>query len=99
MDQGVLAPLSGLLLPQAERVVYRVWKQAKTVSLVVADAKSRGYLPPFESERRQNEEGLFEALHRIGVMFRRKDDQIDMPDLFRVAARLLKKGATAPLSS
>ena len=97
--KGVLAPLSGLLLPQAEHVVYRVWRQAKTVSLVVADARTRGYLPPFESDQLQNEGGLFDALHRIGVMFRRKDDRIDMPDLFRVAAKLLKKGATAPLSS
>lgn len=30
-------------------------------------------------------------------MFRRRDDRIDMPDLFRVAARLLKKGGVAPL--
>jgi hypothetical protein len=30
--KGVLAPLSGLLLPQVEQKVYRVWRQAKTVS-------------------------------------------------------------------
>jgi hypothetical protein len=30
-------------------------------------------------------------------MSRRKDGRIDMPDLFRVAAKLLKKGGTAPL--
>lgn len=40
---------------------------------------------------------LYTALERIGVMLRRKDDRIDMPDLFRVASKLLKKGGTAPL--
>ena len=35
---------------------------------------------------------LHTALSRIGVMLRRKDDRIDMPDLFRVAAKLLEKG-------
>ena len=99
--KGVLAPLSGLLLPQSEDEVFRVWKQAKTVDSIVFDAQVRKYLPPFDIEGhkndRQNERYLFEALRRIGVMFRRKDERVDMPDLFRVAAKLLKKGGTAPL--
>ena len=97
--KGVLAPLAGLLLPQSERQVYRVWQQAKTVKMVVNDASRRGYLPPFDNNSEPNEVGLFLALRRIGVMFRRKDDRLDMPDLFRVAAKLLKKGSTAPISS
>jgi hypothetical protein len=35
-------------------------------------------------------------MERIGVMMRRRDERLDMPDLFRVAAKLLKKGAMAP---
>jgi len=95
--KGVLAPLSGLLLPQGEDEVFRVWKQAKTVDSIVSDAQLRKYLPPFNFQGRQSERDLFEALCRIGVMFRRKDERVDMPDLFRVAAKLLKKGGTAPL--
>lgn len=30
-------------------------------------------------------------------MFRGEDERVDMPDLFRVAAKLLKKGGTASL--
>ena len=97
--KGVLAPLSGLLLPQDEEEVYRVWRVAKTVAHVVEDAKTHNYLPPFETPELENEAGLFESMRRIGVMSRRKDGRIDMPDLFRVAAKLLKKGATAPLSN
>jgi hypothetical protein len=96
--KGVLAPLSGLLLPQEERQVYRVWNRAGTVTSVIKDAQKLGYLPPFESRDKQNEQGLYEAMNRIGVMSRRLDNRLDMPDLFRVAARLLKKGATAPLT-
>ena len=51
----------------------------------------------FPTEERRQERELFEALERIGVMFRRKDQRVDMPDLFRVAAKLLKKGGMAPL--
>lgn len=94
--KGVLAPLAGLLLPLDERDVFRAWKQAKTVEQVRLDALKNKYLPPFPAESRGTEADLFDALRRIGVMFRRRDDRVDMPDLFRVAAKLLKKGGTAP---
>jgi hypothetical protein len=96
--KGVLAPMSGLLLPQTEKVVFKVWKEAGTLKALLADARRRQYLPPFDvDDHSPSEADVFEALRRIGVMFRRRDDRIDMPDLFRVAARLLKKGGTAPL--
>lgn len=95
--KGVLAPLAGLLLPQPEQEVYGVWEQTGTVEALKADAQKSGYLPPFPDVGAAGPAELFTALERIGVMFRRKDDRIDMPDLFRVAARLLKKGGVAPL--
>lgn len=93
--KGVLAPLAGILLPQPAREVFKVWKSAKTVTRVEDDAKTHKYLPPFTA--RGTEEDLLDAMKRIGVMYSRKDDRIDMPDLYRVAANLLKKGGTAPL--
>ena len=97
--KGVLAPLAGLLLPQEELQVFKVWRQAGTLSAAIADAGREGYLPPVEPGRSSTvrERDLYTALERIGVMLRRKDARIDMPDLFRVAAKLLKKGGTAPL--
>jgi hypothetical protein len=95
--KAVLAPLAGLLLPQSDDQVFEAWKRAKTVAGVQADASRFGYLPPFQPVSKSDEPLLFQALERIGVMFRRSDGRIDMPDLFRVAAKLLKKGGTAPL--
>lgn len=97
--KGVLAPLSGLLLPQEERKVFGTWRKAKTLDEARIDAERHGYLPavPPELDDLASERALYLALENIGVMFRRKDERIDMPDLFRVAAKLLKKGATAPL--
>jgi hypothetical protein len=97
-SKGVLAPLAGLLLPREEDEVFAVWRRAKTVGLAVEDAKQHGYLPPFPAREGADERDLYKALERIGVMFRRLDDRLDMPDLFRVAAKLLKKGGTAPLA-
>lgn len=95
--KGVLAPLAGLLLPGTESEVYQAWEKTRTLQNVKVDAGKNNYLPPFDDNATCTEADLYEALKRIGVMFRRKDERIDMPDLYRVAAKLLKKGATAPL--
>jgi hypothetical protein len=96
--KGVLAPLDGLLLPARESSVYKVWATARTTRTVLKDAESNGYLPPFVPMREGNDERLlYEAMKNIGVMSRRKDGRLDMPDLFRVAANLLKKGGTTPI--
>lgn len=95
--KGVLAPLAGLLLPQDDKEVFKAWKTAKTLPLLIQDAKDHKYLPPFAIESKVSERELFFALERIGVMFMRKDGRLDMPDLFRVAAKLLKKGGTTPI--
>lgn len=95
--KGVLAPLAGLLLPQVEAEVIRVWQQGKTVNTLLEDSASHKYLPPFPREGQSKEADLLNALVGLGIIFRRKDGRIDMPDLFRVAAKLLKKGGTAPV--
>ncbi|MCC6557968.1 MAG: hypothetical protein IT372_33905, partial [Polyangiaceae bacterium] len=97
--KGVLAPLAGLLLPQEEQQVFAVWRRARTLEAAIKDAQKEGYLPPVHAGQDgvADERGLYAALEQIGVMLRRKDGRIDMPDLFRVAAKLLKKGGTAPL--
>lgn len=98
--KGVLAPLAGLLLPQKEQEVFKVWRRAGTLPAAIVDASKEGYLPPVQPSEggvAAKELDLYTALERIGVMSRRKDNRIDMPDLFRVAAKLLKKGGTAPL--
>lgn len=94
--KGVLAPLAGLLLPQPTTEVFKAWRAAKTVSRVREDAAAHNYLPPFTAKG--TEEELLDAMKRIGVMYSRRDERIDMPDLYRVAANLLKKGGTAPLA-
>lgn len=94
--KGVLAPLAGLLLPQDASAVYEVWSKAETIKRLISDSEVNSYLLPFKGSGRRTEEELFNVLEEIGVMFRRKDNRLDMPDLFRVAAKLLKKGGIAP---
>ena len=54
------------------------------------------YLTTFQQRIDRVRTRLYLAMERIGVMMRRRDERLDMPDLFRVAAKLLKKSAMAP---
>jgi hypothetical protein len=93
----VLAPLAGLRVPcEADQITQR-WSETATIEAVMRRANSGDFLPPFNpmTEGRPDQK-LMATLVRIGVLMLRSDGRFDMPDLFRVAARLLKKGGVAP---
>lgn len=96
-----LAPLAGLRVPCEERQVFERWSKSSTVKVIFDASRNEGggFLPPFPKKDRQGDRNnalLAEAMARIGVFSYRSDGRVDMPDLFRVAARMLKKGGVAP---
>ncbi|WP_349312314.1 hypothetical protein [Brevundimonas subvibrioides] len=93
----VLAPLSGLQVPCTVDMIEQRWDETATIEAVMAKAETGEFLPPIPPQIEGNlVRGLIERLVRIGVLVTRADGRYDMPDLFRVAARLLKKGGVAP---
>ncbi|MFA7264590.1 MAG: hypothetical protein WC068_16345 [Caulobacter sp.] len=95
--QRVLAPLARLQVPCASSLIASRWDETETIEAVMKRATAGEFLPPFdpaaEGDAKSN---LIGRLVRIGVLSIRQDGRYDMPDLFRVAARLLKKGGVAP---
>lgn len=97
-----LLPLAGLSVPCTEESLHARWDESNTINKIMEAAKDQntGYLPPFPPEAHENcLELLTAAMENIAVIGRRSDDRIDMPDLFRIAAKMLKKGAVAPNKS
>ncbi|MDP1869199.1 MAG: hypothetical protein Q8L13_23030 [Bradyrhizobium sp.] len=93
----VLAPLSGLQVPCGASQIGERWNETGTIAAVMKRANNGEFLPPFNPRTEGTEDVKLRAtLVRIGVLMLRSDDRFDMPDLFRVAARLLKKGGVAP---
>lgn len=92
----VLAPLARLQVPCELKQIQERWKQTGTIEAIERQVKQGEFLSPFERGRGGDSQKLMQTLIRIGVLFERADDRLDMPDLFRVAARLLKKGGVAP---
>jgi hypothetical protein len=92
----VLAPLAGLQVPCEEGRTDR-WAETETIESVLRRAMRSEFLPPFNPGAEGSPDAKLRAtLVRIGVLMLRSDGRFDMPDLFRVAARLLKKGGVTP---
>ena len=96
-----LAPLAGLVVPCAEELLFSRWRESKTTKLIIeaSEDEQNGFLSPFPLPARGSELVLLaSAMQRIGVLSVRETGKYDIPDLFRVAAQMLKKGGTTPTS-
>jgi hypothetical protein len=91
-----LAPLAGLKVPCSSWDIHDAWITSDTVSVITKASKREGFLPPYQKTSSDDpEEALEAALGRIGVLSYRTDGRADMPDLFRIASRMLKLGGVA----
>lgn len=91
-----LAPLAGLKVPCSSRDIHEAWIASDTANVIAGAAKQDEFLPPYQNHATHNsEEALEAALGRIGVLSYRPDGRADMPDLFRIASRMLKLGGVA----
>jgi len=94
-----LAPLAGVTVPCEPEAIFERWSESNTIEKILETASDDqlGFLPPFPVPSKGNQlELLARAMQRIGLLSYRDDGRIDIPDLFRVAALMLKKGGTPP---
>lgn len=101
-----LLPLAGMRVPCSEAEILNRWVETKTATAVERDAAEKGYLAPSEmptltqsgdlSRSFVRERGLLATLLKIGVLERRLDVRINMPDIFRIGAALIGRGRVAP---
>lgn len=96
--QGVLGSLSGLEVPCHESSINQRWKAAGVVRGIRKDVEAGKYLGPLELTREtgSGESALLEALTRLGVTEHRSSGKINIPDIFRVAASLKRRGGIKP---
>jgi hypothetical protein len=95
-----LAPLAGLTIPCTKTALYDRWEETNTVKLILEASSDpdTGFLPPFPPLSRKNHMALLAtSMAQIGLFSYRADGRVDIPDLFRVAAQMLKKGGIAPV--
>jgi hypothetical protein len=94
-----LAPLAGLVVPCEIDAVYERWDETDTVKIIAKAAADpqTGFPSPFAARSQLDKLDMLAAtMARIGLLQYRPDGRVDVPDLFRVAAAMLKKGGTPP---
>lgn len=92
-----LAPLARLQVPCQASEITKRWSENETIDSIRNAAATRNFLSPFDPKNKNDpDQELIDNLVRIGVLVVRNDGRYDMPDLFRVAAKLLKKGGVPP---
>jgi hypothetical protein len=97
----VLESLAGLEVPCPPASFVKRWKDRGTVRGVDSITKSRRRPGPIELQNSgsDKETALLEALKSIGVIEGRSEDRINMPDIFRVAAKIKRRGGVRPPGS
>jgi hypothetical protein len=93
---SVLEPLADQQVPCPAEQLYERWIDAGTVGRI---AGSKGkFLEPieFSEDDAARPVMILHALLRIGIAERRSDGRINIPDIYRVAAKMLRKGGIAP---
>lgn len=93
----VLLPLARLQVPCTVDMIIDRWAETETIKAVMEQAAQRHFLPPIPTAHEGDpDRKLILKLLNMGVLSRRPDGRYDMPDLFRVAAKLLRKGGVTP---
>jgi len=92
---ALLEPLSGMVVPVAFDEIGRVWCEQGVISKLKSDDFGREHLPPAHLE--EDAAGLRRDLEDLGIFLRMRDGRVNIPDVFRVAYRLGRKGGVRPL--
>ncbi|MFA7240667.1 MAG: hypothetical protein WC091_11175 [Sulfuricellaceae bacterium] len=95
---AALEPLADLRVPCEERALFERWQEKNTIIEIERSAKKEGFLEPveFTSDGGDLLRSLLDAMRRIGVAELRTDGRVNMPDIYRVAAKLLRMGGVKP---
>lgn len=93
--ETVMEPLADQQVPCREADLFARWEDAGTPSAIQPGGE---YLEPIEfiDADANRPAAILKALLRIGVAERRADGRINIPDIYRVAAKMLRKGGVRP---
>lgn len=90
-----LEPLRRQLVPIEKAALFDLWQQQTVTERIVEQANSSQGLAPIGMSVERSPDALLKALTNIGVMEKRANGKINVPDIFRVEAEILRKGGVA----
>jgi len=90
-----LEPLRRQLVPMSKDDLFSLWGKHNVVARILEDAEREGLLAPIDLFVETGPNALLKSMTRIAVMEERASGKINVPDIFRVEAQILRKGGVA----
>jgi hypothetical protein len=75
--------------------LFSLWHSYKVVQKILADAEQHHWLAPIDLFSEPAPAALLKTMASIAVMEERANGKINVPDIFRVEASILRKGGVA----
>ncbi|MGH7908628.1 MAG: hypothetical protein ACRENW_02125, partial [Thermodesulfobacteriota bacterium] len=94
----LMKPLSGqITVPCSAEEILSLWSEEKTIDKLrnLAGQVDEVKLPPQHLD--EGPEGIFQDLEGLGLIQRLGDGRIQMPDVYRIAFGLGRRGGVRPL--
>ncbi len=92
-----LSALRGQFVPIERDELLNIWQKSQVVSDILIKSSRNKWLAPVELDLDQsgNPRALLEAMSSIAVMEERSNGKINVPDIFRVEAGIMRRGGVA----
>jgi len=91
----VLAPLHRGFVPIERSILFDKWKGSRVIEQILEQSSGNGWLAPIGVIIDHSPDALLQTMASIGVMEVRANGKINVPDIFRVEAGILRKGGVA----
>jgi hypothetical protein len=92
----VLEPLRRQFVPIPKADLFTLWRSQRVTERILKETSSGGWLAPIGVFiDKDNQDALLQTLTSIAVMEQRANGKINVPDIFRVEAEILRKGGVA----
>ena len=91
----VLAPLRRQFVPMERSQLFYLWQGSAVITNLLEQSASRVWLAPIGVDLENTPEALLKTMASIAVMEERANGKINVPDIYRVEAEILRKGGVA----
>ena len=90
-----LEPLRSQLVPLERESLFSLWEKARVIDKILEQSQEHAFLAPIGIDIQNTPEALLKTMTSIAVMEERTNGKINVPDIFRVEAGILRKGGVA----
>jgi hypothetical protein len=91
----VLAPLRRQFVPIEKLLLFQLWEERRVIDQILEQSTGQGWLAPIGVIVEHGPDALLRTMASIAVMEVRANGKINVPDIFRVEAEILRRGGVA----